>query len=99
MGSCCIIQEAQLGTQLREVGWGVGGREAQEGGDICIHTAINNSLCCIAETNTTLLSNYTPAALKKKKKVNIKFFAVMLEPICFFENRYCSRTDCTVYQV
>ena len=46
------------------MGWG----EIQEGGDICIHTAINNSLCCIAETNTTLLSNYTPAALKKKKK-------------------------------
>ena len=32
-----------------------GGREAQEGGDMgiyCIHIA--NSLCCTAETNTTL---------------------------------------------
>ena len=29
-----------------------GGREAQEGGDIGIHTA--DSLCCTAETNTTL---------------------------------------------
>ena len=28
------------------------GREAQEGGDICIHIA--DSLCCTAETNTTL---------------------------------------------
>ena len=34
-------------------GWdGEGGREAQEGGDICIHIA--DSLCCTAETNTTL---------------------------------------------
>ena len=36
-------------------GWdegGVGGREAQEGGDICILTA--DSCCCTAETNTTL---------------------------------------------
>ena len=31
-------------------GWG--SREAQEGGDICIHIA--DSLCCIAETDTTL---------------------------------------------
>ena len=31
---------------------GRGGREAQEGGDICIHIA--NSRCCMAETNTTL---------------------------------------------
>jgi len=31
---------------------GVGGREAQEGGDICIHMA--DSLCCTAETNRTL---------------------------------------------
>ena len=29
-----------------------GGREAQEGGDIGIHIA--DSLCCTAETNTTL---------------------------------------------
>ena len=28
------------------------GREAQEGGDICIHIA--DSLCCTTETNTTL---------------------------------------------
>ena len=34
-----------------EGGGGIG-REAPEGGDICIHTA--DSLCCTAETNTTL---------------------------------------------
>ena len=35
-------------------GWdgGRAGREAQEGGDICIHIA--DSLRCTAETNTTL---------------------------------------------
>ena len=32
-------------------GWG-GGREALEGGHICIYTA--QSHCCTAETNTTL---------------------------------------------
>ena len=39
------------------MGWG-GGREAQEGGDKCIHIA--DSLYWTAEINTTLLSNYTP---------------------------------------
>ena len=34
-----------------------GMREAQEGGDICIFAA--DSHCHIAETNTTLQSNYT----------------------------------------
>ena len=34
--------------------WGTerGGREAQEGGDICVYRA--DSLLCTAETNTTL---------------------------------------------
>ena len=40
------------------------GREAQEGGDVCILKA--DSWCCTAETNTTLESNYPP--IKKKKK-------------------------------
>ena len=30
----------------------MGGKVIQEGGDVCIHIA--HSLCCIAETNTTL---------------------------------------------
>ena len=34
------------------------GREAQEGGDICI--LITDSRCYTAETNTALESNYTP---------------------------------------
>ena len=29
-----------------------GGREAQKGGDICMYITV--SLCCTAETNTTL---------------------------------------------
>ena len=35
-------------------------------GDICIHIA--DSLCCTAETNTPLKSNYTPKKMLKKKK-------------------------------
>ena len=31
-----------------------GGREAQEGGDMGIYIHIADSLCCAAETNTTL---------------------------------------------
>ena len=41
------------------------GKEAQEGGDMCMYIA--NSLCCIAETNTILQSNYTP--IKNKLKI------------------------------
>ena len=53
---------------------GRGGREAEEGGGVCMHMA--DSCCCIAETNTTLQSNYSPiknkklnSFLKKKKKI------------------------------
>ena len=33
-----------------------GGREDQEGGGICVHTAASH--CCTVETNTTLESSY-----------------------------------------
>ena len=53
---------------------GRGGREAEEGGGVCMHMA--DSCCCIAETNTTLQSNYSPiknkklnSFLKKKKRL------------------------------
>ena len=51
MESCCIAQKAQLSARddLEEE---EGAREAQEGGDICIHIA--DSHCCTAGTNTTL---------------------------------------------
>ena len=39
-----------------------GGRQAQEGRDICIHIA--DSFHCTAETNTTLKSNYSPFFFK-----------------------------------
>ena len=42
---------------------GVGGREDQEGWDICLHIA--DSLCFTAETNT-LYRNYTPTRNKRK---------------------------------
>ena len=47
-------------------GGGGGGREVQEGGDICIHIA--DSLRCTAETNITLQSNYSPCKKKKNRK-------------------------------
>ena len=40
------------------------GREAQEGGDVCRLMA--DSWWCVAETNTTLESNYPPIEKKKK---------------------------------
>ena len=43
--------------------WGVGGREALEGKDICIHRA--GSYCCTAEINTTLYNNYPPIKILK----------------------------------
>ena len=39
-------------------------------GDICIHIA--DSLCCTAEINTTLYSNYTPIKILKNFKKRIK---------------------------
>jgi len=36
----------------------VAGREAQEGGDTCIHMA--DTCHCTPETNTILSTNYTP---------------------------------------
>ena len=50
------------------VGWRSGGREAQQGEDICMHIA--DSLCCTVEMNTALQSNYTP--IKNKLKIKHK---------------------------
>ena len=47
---------------------GNGGREAQEGEDICI--LIADLFCCTAETNTTLQINYSP--IKKSFKGKMK---------------------------
>ena len=44
---------------------GGGGKEAQEGRDICIYIA--NSFCCTAESNTILQSNYTQKQQQQKK--------------------------------
>ena len=48
----------------REVGWGEG-RKAQERGDICI--IVTDLSCCMAETNTTLESNFPPIKKEAKK--------------------------------
>ena len=45
-----------LCVELKE--WDGGGREAQGKGGVCIHRA--DSLCSIAETNTTLKRDCTP---------------------------------------
>ena len=42
------------------------GREAQDGVHICTHMA--DSHCCMAETNTTLLTNYLLIKKMKTKK-------------------------------
>lgn len=47
------------------MGWG-SGREIQEGGDVCIHIAVH--FVRIAETNTTLESNYIQQKKKKKEE-------------------------------
>ena len=56
MGSCCIAQGDQLDASWWTRGVGYGGREGDAGGkgygDICI--CIADSLCCTAETITTL---------------------------------------------
>ena len=51
----------------REVGWGEG-REVQERGDICI--IMTDLCCCMAETNTTLESNFPP--IKKEAKIRLQ---------------------------
>ena len=50
VGSLCVTRQLSPGLcdDLDGTGWG--GREAHEGGDICIHTA--DSLDCTAKTNT-----------------------------------------------
>ena len=42
-----------------------GEREALEGGERYIYIRVADSLYCIAETNTTLESNYTPILNKE----------------------------------
>ena len=41
------------------------GKKIQKTGDTCIHIA--DSLCCTAETNPILQSNYTPIKINFKK--------------------------------
>ena len=48
----CLLKALSALWWPRRVWWGLGGREAPEGGDICIH--ITNSCFCTAETNKAL---------------------------------------------
>ena len=65
VGSCCLTEGAQPGAlwQARGVGWG--GREVQEGGNVCMPVA--DSRWCMAETNTALYSHYPPIKNKRTK--------------------------------
>ena len=67
MGSCYTIWHRKFSSVLcRDLegrDGGEGGREAQEGRDVCIH--IVDSFNCTAESNTTLQSHYMP--IKKKE--------------------------------
>ena len=48
-------------------GWDGGhGKEASEGGDICVHMA--DSLPCTAETHVTVQSSYTPIKKEEEEK-------------------------------
>ena len=51
-----------------EGGIGRGGREVQEGGDICMLMA--DSCCCMAETDATLLCNYLPIKSNRQRYMN-----------------------------
>ena len=46
------------------------GKEMQKRGDICVR--ITDSLAIPQETNTKLLSNYTPIKSNLKKKISLK---------------------------
>ena len=48
---------------------GGGGREVQEGGDICIHIA--DSRHCTAETNNTVKQLYANKKKKESKKCSL----------------------------
>ena len=82
VGSCCVIRELNssvLCDSLR-VGWW-GGREVQEGGDICI--LMSDSHCCTTEINTTSQSNYP--LIKHKSKIEYKkYFSSNKNNACLF---------------
>ena len=52
------------------------GKEIQKRGDICIYIA--DSLCCTAESNTTLWGNYTP---RKNLKITVMLNGLSIQHI------------------
>ena len=72
MRTYCVAQ----GTLLRPCG-NLNGKEIQSRGNIGI--CITDPLCCTAETNTALQSDYTPIRINKR----LKFKAIM----CVLEKR------------
>ena len=81
MGICIWLREHKPGICNNLEGWdGVeGGREFQEGGDVC--TPVADSYGCMAETSTILyfiLQLKVNIFLKAKKKIN-KHFNFIIE--------------------
>ena len=64
MGTCSIAEEGLCDDLDEWHGQGAGGGRFKREG---IHMHIADSLCCSAEANTTLESNYTPIKKKKSK--------------------------------
>ena len=78
---------------------GEGGRELQEGGDICLHIA--DSLCFTAETNTTLYSNYTPTKNTSKliygsSHQQVTLFSKSVSLVAQSYLTLCSPMDCSM---
>ena len=80
MGICCVAQRAQLGALCDLEGWDEagGGREVQEGGDICLN--IHDS--CTAE----LIQHCRPIILqlKKEDKPPCRLEMCMYACVCVF---------------
>ena len=61
-------------------GWR-GGKEAQEGGDICIHIA--DSRCCASETNNTVKQLHSNKEFHTQKNFKWKPKHPIIEKLCF----------------
>ena len=56
----------RVGHYWSDLAAAANGKEIHKRGDMCV--CIADSLCCTAETNTTLESNYTPIKKKRRRK-------------------------------
>ena len=91
MGSCFIVQGAQLSALLEP--WGLGWvRGVWEGVDICMPRA--HSYSCTRETNTVLQRNYIP--IKKGNETVILYHSVQFSSLTQFCLILCDPKDCSM---